>query len=51
MPNFTASIGYLARDELYAAEKPYDVVFDTSSIPGEVQKTNHRYIHEKVQGQ
>jgi hypothetical protein len=50
MPDFTATIGYLARDDLYLSEKPYDVVFDTNNIPG-VKRTNHRYAHEEVQGQ
>jgi len=49
MPNFTTTIGYLSRNELYATEKPYDVVFDTSDI-SDVKRTNHTYSHRKVQG-
>jgi len=48
MPNFTTTIGYLSRNELYATEKPYDVVFDTSDI-SDVKRTNHTYSHRKVQ--
>jgi hypothetical protein len=49
MPDFTTTIGYLARDELFATEKPYDVVFDTSDI-SDAKTTNHSYSHEKVHG-